>query len=64
MDHFISRFAEAYRAEMEAFAALIREGAPPLAMIRDGLEAQRLAEAAIASIRTGRPVTLTPDWTP
>lgn len=64
MDHFISRFAEAYRAEMEAFAALIREGAPPLAMIRDGLEAQRLAEAAIASIRTGRPVTLMPDWTP
>ena len=40
------------------------EGAPPLAMIRDGLEAQRLAEAAIASIRTGRPVTLMPDWTP
>lgn len=64
MDHFISRFAEAYRAEMVAFAALIREGTPPLATIRDGLEAQRLAEAAIASIRTGQPVALSPGWTP
>lgn len=64
MDYFISRFAEAYRAEMVAFAALIREGTPPLATIRDGLEAQRLAEAAIASIRTGQPVALNPGWTP
>lgn len=64
MDYFISRFAEAYRAEMAAFAALIREGTPPLATIRDGLEAQRLAEAARVSIRTGRPVALTPGWMP
>lgn len=64
MDYFISRFAEAYRAEMAGFASLIRDGTPPLATIRDGLQAQRLAEAALASIRTGRPVTLTPDWMP
>jgi hypothetical protein len=31
-------------------------GAPLLADIRDGVEAQRLAEAAIVSLRTGAPV--------
>lgn len=58
MDYFISRFAEAYRAEMAGFVALIRDGVPPLATIRDGLEAQRLAEAAMQSLREGRPVAV------
>lgn len=64
MDYFISRFEAAYRAEMEAFVAMLREGTTPLAGIRDGLEAQRLAEAALVSIATGQPVTLTPNWQP
>ncbi len=33
---------------------------PPLAGIRDGYEAQRLAEAAVVSISTGQPVRLAP----
>jgi myo-inositol 2-dehydrogenase / D-chiro-inositol 1-dehydrogenase len=63
-DYFISRFAEAYRAEMQAFIAWLRGGPPPLASIRDGLEAQRLAEAALASIGSGQAITFTPDWRP
>jgi len=64
MDYFIARFEAAYRAETAAFVALLREGTPPLAGIRDGYEAQRLAEAGIVSIRTGQPVQLSPDWRP
>jgi myo-inositol 2-dehydrogenase / D-chiro-inositol 1-dehydrogenase len=64
MDYFISRFEAAYRAEMVAFGEMIRTGAAPLAGIRDGLEAQRLAEAALVSIATGAPVALSPDWQP
>jgi myo-inositol 2-dehydrogenase/D-chiro-inositol 1-dehydrogenase len=64
MDYFIARFEAAYRAEMVAFVEMLREGKTPLAGIRDGLEAQRLAEAALVAITTGQPVSLTPDWQP
>ncbi len=64
MDYFIARFAEAYRAEMLVFVDMIRDGTPPLATMRDGCEAQRLAEAALVSIRTGQPVTVTASWHP
>jgi myo-inositol 2-dehydrogenase/D-chiro-inositol 1-dehydrogenase len=64
MNYFIERFATAYRAEMAAFVALLETGEAPLAGIRDGLEAQRIAEAAIVAMQTGSPVTLTPDWRP
>ncbi|MBO9436985.1 Gfo/Idh/MocA family oxidoreductase [Ruegeria sp. R13_0] len=64
MDYFIARFEIAYRAEMLAFVDMIRNGTKPLANVRDGLEAQRLAEAALISINTGHPVKLTPDWQP
>lgn len=63
-NYFLERFRQAYAAEMEAFIALIRDGTPPLAGIRDGLEAQRLVEAAQLSARTGRAIDLTPDWSP
>lgn len=63
-NYFIERFSAAYAAEMTAFVAMIATGAAPLAGVRDGLEAQRLAEAAIVSITTGQPVALTPDWRP
>jgi myo-inositol 2-dehydrogenase/D-chiro-inositol 1-dehydrogenase len=53
---FLGRYAAAYRAEMDAFAQLIAEGKAPLADHHDGLEAQRLAEAAVRSLREGRPV--------
>lgn len=58
MNYFIERFAEAYREEMRAFLAMIETGAVPLAGIREGLEAQKLAEAALLSMRSGRPVSI------
>lgn len=63
-NYFIERFRQAYRDEMHGFVDLIRSGAPPLAGIRDGYEAQRLAEAAIVSMRTGRAIAFGADWTP
>ncbi len=64
MNYFIERFADAYRAEMSAFVDLIETASPPLAGIRDGLEAQRLAEAAIVSMKTRMPVDIHPGWQP
>ena len=64
LNYFIERFAGAYRAEMNAFVDMITTGSTPLATIRDGLEAQRLAEAALVSMKTGTPVQLFPDWHP
>ncbi len=64
MNYFIERFAEAYRAEMAAFIDLIETKRPPLAGIRDGLEAQRIAEAALISVKRGVPIHIGPDWRP
>lgn len=63
-NYFLERFAQAYRDEMAAFIALLRDGTPPLAGIEDGLEAQRLVEAAVQSARLGQAVGFSPDWTP
>lgn len=64
MNYFIDRFAQAYRDEMDDFVAMIREGRTPLATIRDGLEAQRLAEAAIVSLESGQAVAFNEEWRP
>ncbi|ULJ75567.1 inositol 2-dehydrogenase [Rhizobium gallicum] len=64
MNYFIERFADAYRNEMAAFVSLIETGGRPLAGIRDGLEAQRIAEAALVSMQSGMPVRIGPDWRP
>ncbi|PYE46317.1 myo-inositol 2-dehydrogenase [Rhizobium sp. PP-F2F-G20b] len=64
MNYFIERFSTAYRAEMSAFIDLMRTGAKPLATIRDGLEAQRIAEAAVKSVATGLPVRIGSNWRP
>lgn len=63
-NYFIERFTQAYRDEMTAFVAMIRNGTPPLAGIRDGYEAQRLVEAAIVSAKTSQPVQFGVDWRP
>lgn len=63
-NYFMQRFAQAYQDEMAAFAALIRDGTRPLAGIRDGLEAQRLVEAAAFSARTGQAVEFGAAWAP
>ncbi|WP_240989674.1 inositol 2-dehydrogenase [Salipiger mangrovisoli] len=64
MNYFLERYAQAYRDEMAGFAALITDGTPPLATARDGLEAQRLVEAAIRSHETGQVVVMAPGWRP
>ena len=64
LDGFLIPRADAYRNEMVAFIDLLRNGTAPLAGIRDGLEAQRLAEAAQVSMQTGLAVQLHRDWSP
>ncbi|WP_353979562.1 inositol 2-dehydrogenase [Salinicola endophyticus] len=55
---FLERYALAYRRELDDFVTSWREGRPPLAGAEDGLEALRLAEAALLSLREGRRVAL------
>jgi myo-inositol 2-dehydrogenase/D-chiro-inositol 1-dehydrogenase len=55
---FLERYAEAYRRELAAFVAAVRSGARPSPDGRDGLAAQRLADAATESRKTGRPVAI------
>jgi myo-inositol 2-dehydrogenase/D-chiro-inositol 1-dehydrogenase len=54
---FLDRYAEAYRAEMDHFAAILW-GEKPSVGYADGVAALALAEAAGESARTGKPVTL------
>ena len=54
---FQARFAEAYRAELAAFIASLRDGATLEPTGRDGLAALLPAEAATLSARTGDAVT-------
>ena len=55
-DFFLQRYADAYREELAAFLSHIRSGTPPAPSGRDGLLAQRLADAATASWQAGTPV--------
>jgi myo-inositol 2-dehydrogenase / D-chiro-inositol 1-dehydrogenase len=54
---FLERYAEAYRLEMDHFAAVLR-GEEPAVGFADGVHALELAEAAGRSSATGRPVAL------
>ena len=54
---FLERYAEAYRAEMDHFAAVL-QGEEPAVRFTDGIHALDLAEAAARSHATGRPVAL------
>ncbi len=53
-DFFMTRYRDAYRAEMAAFVAALREGRPPRPDGGDGLAALRIAEAADRSLVSGR----------
>jgi myo-inositol 2-dehydrogenase/D-chiro-inositol 1-dehydrogenase len=57
-DFFLERYADAYRAEFDAFVTAVTGGARPEPSGRDGLMAQRLADAATESARSGKPVRL------
>lgn len=56
LDFFIERYAEAFMAEITAFAAAVGAGTQPEVGFEDGRRALILAEAAYRSIRTGRMV--------
>ncbi|MGO2240909.1 MAG: inositol 2-dehydrogenase [Halomonas sp.] len=55
---FLERYAEAYRLEIGDFVDAWREKRAPLAGAQDGLEALRLAEAAVRSLHEGRKILL------
>jgi myo-inositol 2-dehydrogenase/D-chiro-inositol 1-dehydrogenase len=53
---FIERYAQAYRAELDHFAACLEQGKAPSPSGEDGRRALALADAAVESLRTGRAV--------
>lgn len=55
---FLERYAEAYRAELAQFAAVVRGGVQPSPDGEDGLRAQLLADAASEAWRTGETATV------
>jgi myo-inositol 2-dehydrogenase / D-chiro-inositol 1-dehydrogenase len=58
MPFFLERYAEAYRAELDAFVAGVIDGRPLSPTGQDGLMAQRLADAATTAAQTGQAVRL------
>ncbi len=58
LDFFIERYAEAYRAELDAFVAAVEAGELPSPDFADGVAALRLAVAAGESLRSGRTVEI------
>jgi myo-inositol 2-dehydrogenase/D-chiro-inositol 1-dehydrogenase len=57
-DFFLERYAEAYRSELNTFLDAVGAGKEPQPTGLDGLKAQRLADAATESARSGKPVRL------
>ncbi len=55
---FLERFRDAYRAEMDHFADMLSGKTSPAVGYADGVAALKLAEAAVQSIASGRPVKL------
>ncbi len=55
---FVTRFDEAYRAELVGFPDVARGRVPSPCTASDGVEALRIAEAATRSMREHRPVRL------
>ena len=52
LNFFLERYAEAYRAELDAFVSAVEEGRPMSPDFSDGLAALRLAVCAEESLRT------------
>ncbi len=55
---FLERYADAYRAELSAFVDAVESRKPMPVGAEDGRQAIVLAEAAVKSLKTGRPVKL------
>jgi myo-inositol 2-dehydrogenase/D-chiro-inositol 1-dehydrogenase len=58
LNFFIERYTPAYNAEIDHFVDCVEQGTAPLVGYRDGREALRLADAALASMRSGAMVRL------
>jgi myo-inositol 2-dehydrogenase/D-chiro-inositol 1-dehydrogenase len=55
---FIERYAESYRRELDAFIRAIEAGVAPPIGVSDGRAALAVADAAVESAKSGRPVAL------
>ena len=53
---FLERYADAYRLEFDHFLDCVIDGATPLTGGEEGRRALELADAALESVRTGKPV--------
>lgn len=58
LDFFIERYQEAYAAEIDDFVEAVLADRRPLSGFDDGVEALRLADAALESLKSGRIVRL------
>ncbi|WP_417480720.1 inositol 2-dehydrogenase, partial [Maricaulis maris] len=58
LNFFLERYTAAYRAEMDAFVTALADGTALPTTAQDGVQALRLAEAALQSVRTGQTVSL------
>jgi myo-inositol 2-dehydrogenase / D-chiro-inositol 1-dehydrogenase len=57
-DFFMTRYTEAYAAEIAAFIAVVTKGAKPSPDGRDGMIALAMADAALMSVAQGRAIKL------
>lgn len=55
---FVERYADAYRRELEAFLDAVEKGTPVAPSVHDGLMAQKLADAATESWKSGKTVKI------
>jgi len=60
-DFFMDRYVDAYRLELDAFVEALLKGQKPDPDHNDGVAALALAEAAVQSQSTGRPVAVSND---
>lgn len=56
------RFAPTYVAEIDAIVEAVCTGRPSSPSLADGMRAQAVAEAAVASLVAGRPVAIADTW--
>jgi myo-inositol 2-dehydrogenase / D-chiro-inositol 1-dehydrogenase len=60
LDFFLERYADAYRAELDAFVTAVEQGRPMPVTPQDGCRALRLADAALQSATAGQAVRIAP----
>jgi myo-inositol 2-dehydrogenase / D-chiro-inositol 1-dehydrogenase len=56
LNFFLERYADAYKAELDAFVGALEDGSPMPTTPHDGRQALRLADCALESALTGRAV--------